>query len=197
MNPSPQNIAIFASGAGSNAQKITRYFNDSAVAKITLVVTGNPKAGVLDIAAAEHIPTLIINKQEFATGETVTGQLKEHKIDFIVLAGFLWKLPPALVAAWPGKIINIHPALLPKFGGAGMYGKHVFRAVHEAGETESGITIHYVDEIYDHGQIIFQQRFPILPGDTPETIAQKTQQLEHEYFPKVIEQVLLSPADQC
>lgn len=190
MSPSPQNIAIFASGTGSNAQKIIQHFKGSALAGIVLIVTGNPKAGVLNIAKSEDIPTLIIDKAEFATGETVIDQLKQYQVDIIVLAGFLWKLPPALVAAWPGKIINIHPALLPKFGGAGMYGKHVFRAVHEAGEPESGITIHYVDEVYDHGEIIFQQRFAILPGDDPEAIALKTQELEHEHFPLVIERLL-------
>lgn len=190
MSLSTQNIAIFASGTGSNAQKIIHHFKGSALARIALIVTGNPKAGVLNIAESEGIPRLIIDKTEFATGEKTVDDLEQYQIDLIVLAGFLWKLPPALVAAWPGKIINIHPALLPKFGGAGMYGKHVFRAVHEAGERESGITIHYVDEIYDHGQIIFQSRFAILPGDDAEAIALKTQELEHEHFPLVIEQLL-------
>lgn len=193
MSPSTQNIAIFASGRGSNAQKIIDHFKGSALARIALIVTGNPKAGVLNIAESEGIPTLIIDKTEFATGEKTVDDLEQYQIDLIVLAGFLWKLPPVLVAAWPGKIINIHPALLPKFGGAGMYGKHVFRAVHEAGERESGITIHYVDELYDHGQIIFQSHFTILPGDDPETIALKTHELEHEHFPLIIEQ-LLSPS---
>lgn len=195
MSPSPQNIAIFASGTGSNAQKIIDHFKGSALARIALIVTGNPKAGVLDIAGREDIPVLILDKQAFATGVQAIAGLKQHHIDFIVLAGFLWKLPPALVAAWPGKIINIHPALLPKFGGAGMYGKHVFRAVHEAGETESGITIHFVDEIYDHGKIIFQERFAILPGDDASAIATKTRQLEHEHFPLVIEQILSGSED--
>ena len=161
--------------------------------RVALIVTGNPKAGVLQIAEQEQIPSYIIDKQEFLAGTAIITLLREHQINFIVLAGFLWKVPPALIAAWPGNIINIHPALLPKFGGAGMYGRKVFQTVYEAREAESGITIHYVDELYDHGQILFPARFPVTPNDTPETIAQKTQQLEHEHFPRVIKELLLPP----
>jgi len=144
----------------------------------------------LAIAQKEQIPTILIDKEKFFRGNAYVGELKERRIDFLVLAGFLWKIPLALVQAFRGRIINIHPALLPKFGGKGMYGKHVHEAVIAAGERESGMTIHFVDEFYDHGQVIFQAVCKVEPNDTPETLAQKVHALEHRYFPKIIEDTL-------
>jgi len=184
------NIAIFASGAGSNAQKIIEYFRNSSKIKVALIACNNPVAGVLAIAARENIPVLIIEKERLFRGDGYVEELKEKKIDFIVLAGFLWKLPSRLIKAYPGRIINIHPALLPNYGGKGMYGNNVHHAVLAAGEKESGITIHYVDEYYDSGDIIFQAKCVVLPGDTAETLAQRIHALEHEHYPRVIGEVV-------
>jgi len=185
-----QQIAIFASGTGTNAARIIDHFRHHAFIRIALIVCNKPGAGVLDIAAREGIPTLLIEKERFFRGDTYIKELKEKHIDLIVLAGFLWKIPSALVQAWPGKILNIHPALLPKFGGKGMYGRFVHEAVIAEGEKETGITIHYVDEQYDHGQTIFQARVIVEAGDTPESVAQKVHWLEYEHFPRVIEEVV-------
>ena len=167
-------IAIFASGAGSNAARIIDHFRHHPAIKISLISCNKPGAGVLDIAAKEHIPTLLIEKERFFRGDAYVGALREQNISFIVLAGFLWKIPSALVQAFKGRIINIHPALLPKYGGKGMYGHHVHEAVIAAKEKESGITIHYVDELYDHGQVIFQASSALDATDTPATLAQKS-----------------------
>jgi phosphoribosylglycinamide formyltransferase-1 len=183
-------IAIFASGAGSNAGRIIDHFRHHPIVKISLIACNKPGAGVLEIAEREKIPYIIIDKEKFFRGDAYVDELKERKIDFLVLAGFLWKIPTDLVKAFPGHIINIHPALLPKYGGKGMYGRFVHEAVIAAKEKESGITIHYVDELYDHGQVIFQVSCPLADGETPESLAQKIHQLEHEYFPKVIEEVI-------
>jgi len=183
-------IAIFASGAGSNAARMIDYFRHHNTIKISLIVCNKPGAGVLDIAEKEEIPVLMIEKEVFFRGNGYVPELKKAGIDFLVLAGFLWKIPTALVKAWPGKIINIHPALLPKYGGKGMYGRYVHEAVIAAGEKETGITIHYVDEIYDHGKVLFQARVELGPADTPETVAQKVHQLEYEHFPKIIEELI-------
>lgn len=185
-------LAIFASGAGSNAQRIIQHFSSSTAVTCALVVCNKPGAGVVDIAAKAGIPVLMIEKEPFFRGDAYTAALSAHGIDFVVLAGFLWKLPARLVAAYPGKIINIHPALLPKYGGKGMYGHFVHEAVIAAGEKESGITIHYVDELYDHGNIIFQTSCPVVQGDTPATLAQKIHALEHAYYPAVIEKTVLT-----
>jgi len=185
-------LAIFASGAGSNAQKIIDHFREHIFIKVSLVICNKPGAGVLSIAEKEKIPSLIIEKEKFFRGDAYLGILAEHKIDFIVLAGFLWKIPQALIQKFPGKIINIHPALLPKYGGKGMFGQHVHEAVIAAKEKESGITIHYVDELYDHGKIIFQATCIIEKNDTPEILAQKVHLLEHRFFPKIIEEVIVS-----
>lgn len=183
-------LAIFASGAGSNAQKIIDHFRSHATIKISLIVCNKPGAGVLQIAAKENIPSVIIEKEQFFRGNSYIDELKSFHIDFIILAGFLWKIPSALIKAYPVKIVNIHPALLPAYGGKGMYGAKVHEAVVAAGDKESGITIHYVDEIYDHGKIIFQASCEVLPTDTPDTLAQKIHFLEHQHFPVVIEQLL-------
>jgi phosphoribosylglycinamide formyltransferase-1 len=183
-------IALFASGAGSNAQKIIDRFRDSSLIKISLIVCNKEGAGVLSIARKENIPFLIIDKERFFKGDAFTEELKKHSIDFIVLAGFLWKIPLLLIKAYPNKIINIHPALLPKYGGKGMYGQYVHEAVIAAKEKESGITIHYVDELYDHGNIIFQEKCVIDENDTPESLAKKIHLLEHLHFPRVVEETI-------
>ncbi len=183
-------IAIFASGAGSNAQRIIDHFAGHAFIKVGLIVCNKPGAGVLHIAASHHIPTLLIEKERFFRGDAYLPELQKHQVDFIVLAGFLWKIPSVLISAYPQKIVNIHPALLPAYGGKGMYGHFVHEAVIANKETKSGITIHYVDEQYDHGQTIMQASCDITAADTPETLAQKIHQLEHVHFPIVIEQVL-------
>lgn len=181
-------IAVFASGTGSNTKKIIAYFKDHPHIKISLVVSNKPGSGVLKIAEDEKIPSLIIEKEKFFHGNAYTDELRERKIDFIVLAGFLWKIPSLLIKAYPDKIINIHPALLPKYGGKGMYGHFVHEAVIAGREKESGISIHYVDDLYDHGKIIFQARCPVEEYDTPETLAQKIHLLEHAHFARIIEQ---------
>ena len=188
-----QHIAVFASGTGSNAQKIIDHFNAAdRGAKVVLIVCNNPKAGVLQIAEKENIPTLVIERKKFYE-DSYLDELDKYKIDLIVLAGFMWKVPDKLIHAYQNKIINIHPALLPKYGGKNMYGNFVHEAVLKAGEKESGITIHYVDEIYDHGKIIFQATCMVDENDTPGPLAQKIHALEHTHYPLVIE-TLTSPA---
>jgi formyltetrahydrofolate-dependent phosphoribosylglycinamide formyltransferase len=191
VQPIVTNIAIFASGAGSNTQKIIDHFKTSASnSKVALIVSNKPAAGVLQIAAKENIPVLIIEKEKFFTGNAYVDELKEKKIDFIVLAGFLWKVPTALINAYPKKIINIHPALLPKYGGKGMYGHFVHEAVIANKEKESGITIHYVDELYDHGLIIFQTSFLLNKNETAESLAARIHELEHLHFARVVEETV-------
>jgi len=189
-NLKPVHLAIFASGAGSNAQKIIDHFRNSAIIKISLIVCNKAGAGVINIAAKEDIPVLLIEKEKFFRGDAYVDELKEHQVDLIVLAGFLWKIPLAIIKAFPGRIINIHPALLPKYGGKGMYGNFVHEAVLQAKEKESGITIHYIDEHYDNGDMIFQAKCEVLEDDTPATLAQRIHKLEHEYYPKVIEDLI-------
>jgi len=184
-------IAIFASGGGSNAKKIAEYFVGHATVDVALIVSNKANAGVLDIARDMGIETYIIpSKKEYLETEDLLRELYIYQIDFIVLAGFLWLIPPYLTAEFDKRIINIHPALLPKYGGKGMHGMHVHQAVVAAGEKESGITIHYVDNVYDNGEHILQAKVIVEPGDTPEIVQKKVLALEHEYFPKVIEQVL-------
>ncbi|UAY52166.1 phosphoribosylglycinamide formyltransferase [Ferruginibacter albus] len=187
---SVMHIAIFASGAGSNAQKIIDRFRSSSHIKIALIVCNKEGAGVLNIAKTEKIPSLLINKERFFKGDAYLPELKEHHIDFIVLAGFLWKIPLALIQAYPNKIINIHPALLPNYGGKGMYGHFVHEAVIAAKEKQSGITIHYVDELYDHGNIIYQATCDIDEADTPDLLAKKIHVLEHLHFPRVLGELI-------
>lgn len=183
------NIAIFASGTGSNAEKIIAHLKKHPSLQVALIVSNKPDAGVLKIAAANHVPTLVIEKERFFRGDSYLPELEQHGIRFIVLAGFLLKVPTALIAAFPNRIINIHPALLPKYGGKGMYGMRVHEAVLAAGEKESGITIHFVNEHFDEGEHIFQTTCPVDPNDTPESLAQKVHALEHEWYPKVVERV--------
>ncbi len=183
-------IALFASGAGSNARRIMEHFQNHPRVQVKLVVSNNPAAGVLTIAKEAGIQILLIDKQRFNKEDGYLPALREAGISFLVLAGFLWKVPPAIIQAFPRRIVNIHPALLPKYGGKGMYGHHVHEAVLAAGERESGITIHYADEQYDHGQTIFQATCPVEPGDTPASLAAKVQQLEHRHYPEVLEKLL-------
>jgi len=186
----PVKIAIFASGGGSNAQQIIRHFHQSALAQVSLVVCNKKGAGVLQIAEEAGIETLLIDRETFFAGHGYVPQLQAAGIQLIVLAGFLWKVPDSLIEAYPRRIVNIHPALLPKYGGKGMYGHHVHTAVKEAGETESGITIHYVDEHYDHGDVIFQTTCPVTTGDDAAAIAARVLQLEHYHYPRVIEKLV-------
>jgi phosphoribosylglycinamide formyltransferase-1 len=192
----PRSIIIFASGTGSNAQKIIDFFRNDPAVNVCLIVSNKPEAGVLNIAENEGIPTLVIEKERFFRGDAYIKDLHDFHPALIVLAGFLWKLPPALVKAFPRKIINIHPALLPSHGGKGMYGHFVHEAVIDAKEVETGITIHYVDELYDHGEYIFQARVSVENYDTADTIARKVLQLEHEHFPRVIQSLLLTQTVQ-
>ncbi len=183
-------IAIFASGSGSNAENIFNYFRENNEVEISLILTNNPKAFVLERSKKLGVPSLVFDREQFSKSDYVVNQLKDQKIDFIVLAGFLWLIPQNLIDAYPEKMINVHPALLPKFGGKGMYGDNVHKAVVEANESETGITIHYVNENYDEGGIVFQAKTDVLPSDTPDDVASKVHALEYEHFPKVIDSLL-------
>ncbi len=183
-------IAIFASGSGSNAEKIADYFAGSTDVSIDLIVSNNPKAGVIDRARRLHIPVLLFDRTTFYQTDRITQLLQQQGIDLIVLAGFMWLMPAGLVQAFPNRIVNIHPALLPKFGGKGMYGHFVHEAVVAAQDTESGITIHFVNEHYDEGAPIFQANCPVAPTDTPDDVARKVQALEHDHYPRVVAEVL-------
>jgi len=183
-------IAIFASGSGSNAQKILEHFKHHDQGEVVLILTNNPQAYVLQRADNFEIPSHVFTRQEFYQTDDVVKLLKSMEIDLIVLAGFLWLVPVSLLKAFPNQIINIHPALLPKYGGKGMYGDNVHKAVLANGETESGITIHFVNEHFDEGETIHQAKFKIEPSDTLDSIKLKGQQLEHQHFPKVIEGLL-------
>jgi phosphoribosylglycinamide formyltransferase-1 len=185
-----KNIVIFASGSGSNAENIAEYFQKSNVVKIVAVFTNNPNAGVIQRMEKFGIPCVVFSKDDFNNKEYFLKKLKQHSPNLIVLAGFLWLIPNYLVEEYTNKIINIHPALLPKFGGKGMYGMHVHEAVKAANETETGITIHYVNSKFDEGKIIFQAKTPLSQQDSFDTIAQKIHVLEMDNFPKVIEQVI-------
>jgi formyltetrahydrofolate-dependent phosphoribosylglycinamide formyltransferase len=184
------NIAIFASGAGSNAQQIINYFSTDNTIKIALIISNKPQAGVLQIAENEGITSLLIEKDRFFNGDNYLAELQKNNINFLVLAGFLWKIPEKLIHAYPKKIINIHPALLPKYGGKGMFGHHVHQAVISNKEQQSGITIHYVDELYDHGAVIFQATCTLDENETADTLAHKIHLLEHQHYPKVIADII-------
>src|ERR1700712_2856671 len=183
-------IAIFASGSGSNAQKIMEHFKRNPEAEVVLILTNNPQAYVLQRADNFEIPSHVFNRSEFYDTDTIIRLLKNLQVDLIVLAGFLWLVPGSLLNAFPNKIINLHPALLPKYGGKGMYGDHVHKAVLAAKEDESGITIHFVSDQFDEGEIIHQSKFKIEADDNLEVVKFKGQQLEHLHFPRVIESLL-------
>lgn len=183
-------IAIFASGSGSNAERISQHFSDHADVEVTLILTNNPAAGVIARARQLHIPVVVFDKKTFVDSKRIVELLQRQQIDLIVLAGFLMLVPATLIRAFPRRIINIHPALLPKYGGPGMYGEHVHEAVAAAGEVESGITIHYVDERYDEGEIIYQASCTLENTDRAADIAEKVLRLEHAHFPSVVDDVL-------
>lgn len=184
-------IAIFASGSGSNAEHIAGHFAGTRLARVEAIYCNNPKAMVIHRAARLKIPLVLFDREQFYSGDTLLRDLQSRQIDLIVLAGFLWLIPVNLIRAFPGRIVNIHPALLPKFGGKGMYGMAVHEAVVGAGETDSGITIHLIDEVYDRGKILLQVKCPVLPDDTPESLAERVHQLEYLHYPAVIEQMLV------
>ncbi|WP_455586419.1 phosphoribosylglycinamide formyltransferase [Bacteroides sp.] len=185
-----KNIAIFASGSGTNAENIIRYFQKNDLIGVSLVVSNKGDAYVLERARRLQVPSEVFLKEDWASGERILALLREYHIDFIVLAGFLVRVPEVLLHAYPDKIINIHPALLPKYGGKGMYGDRVHEAVVAAGEKESGITIHYINEHYDEGNTIVQVKCPVLPEDSAEDVAKKVHSLEYEYYPSTIEKLL-------
>ena len=187
-----KNIAIFASGSGTNAQNIIKYFANSIPVKVCRIYTNNKDAYVLQRAIKSSIPTFIFSRNDFLNTDKVLQQLQNDGTDLIVLAGFLWLIPNNILVCYTNRIINIHPALLPKYGGKGMYGKAVHKAVIEAGEKESGISIHFVNEKYDEGEIIFQAKCTIDNKDTPKSLAEKIHALEYEYFPQVIEKILIN-----
>ena len=179
-------LAILASGSGSNAEKIMAHFQNSEIAEITLVASNKSDAFVLDRAKKFDVPTFTFSRKEMDAG-ILLEKLQQENIDWVILAGFLLKIPVELTRAFPDRMVNIHPALLPKYGGKGMYGSFVHEAVKAAGDTETGITIHLVNENYDEGRIVFQASTPLNDSDTPESIAEKIHALEHKYFPEVIE----------
>ena len=188
----PIRLALFASGQGTNAREIIHYFHEkghlvlSRPVRVSLIICNKSGAGILDIAKAAGISVLLIEKEEFFRGSHYLQEFADSEISFIVLAGFLWKIPPELIRAYPDRILNIHPALLPAYGGKGMYGKSVHEAVVAAHERQSGITIHHVDELYDHGRIFFQASFNLSPDETAETLAEKIHVLEYRHYPEQI-----------
>ncbi len=183
------NIIVFASGSGTNAENLIKYFNNSLLARITAVFSNKPEAGVIAKAEALGVPVFIFSKEMLADG-TVFNEVTKYNPDLIVLAGFLLKFPDDIIRNYPNKIINIHPALLPKYGGRGMYGMHVHHAVYNNKEVETGISVHYVNEHYDEGGLIFQQKVNVSDCASADAIAAKIHELEQEYFPKVIEGIL-------
>jgi len=183
-------IAIFASGTGSNALKIIKHFRNKDLAEVALVLSNNAGAAVLQKAKEADIPALTFSKKELLRSSLLLKELQDKEINWIILAGFLLKIPEYLIERYPHRIINIHPALLPKYGGKGMYGSRVHQAVIAAGEKESGITIHYIDKHYDKGEIILQKKCAVSQEDDAESLAQKVQQLEHKWFPLAIEKII-------
>ncbi len=183
-------LAIFASGSGSNAENIIRYFSGNSQIQVVLILSNRSDAYVHERAKVLGVPSCTFSKDEFDKGSVILGALRQYNVDFIVLAGFLLKVSTALLEAYPDRILNIHPALLPKHGGKGMYGDRVHRAVVDAGDTKSGITIHYINENYDEGDILFQASCAVLPTDSPDDVARKVHELEYLYFPRVIEEAV-------
>lgn len=185
-------IALFASGNGSNAQRIAEYFSGKGLLEISAIYSNNPDAYALERARLLGIPSQVFNRDTFYNTTSILDELINRETDWIVLAGFLWLIPNYILNAFPQRIINIHPALLPAYGGKGMYGMKVHEAVISAGDKQSGITIHHVNEKYDEGDIIFQATCQVMPGDTPEMLAAKIHELEYEHFPRVIEKLITS-----
>lgn len=183
-------IAIFASGSGSNAENIINHFKDNSQVEVSLILSNNGEAFVLERARKLNVESLVFDRNDFYNSDRIVDLLTQKNIDLVVLAGFLWLIPPSLIEKFPDAIINIHPALLPKYGGKGMYGMKVHEAVISSGDCQSGITIHYVNEKYDQGSIIFQAKCDIVAEDTPDSLAEKVHELEYKHFPKIIEQLL-------
>ena len=188
--PDKKNIVIFASGSGSNAQRLLEHFEHHPEIRVAALFSNNPKAYALKRAETYHVPALLFSRDEFYSTDNVLEQVKSFNPDLIVLAGFLWLVPQKFLQAFPDSIINIHPALLPRYGGKGMHGIHVHTAVVQAGDEQSGITIHRVNEEYDKGEFILQEYCPVHPTDTPEELAARVLQLEHKYLPEVVEKLL-------
>lgn len=184
------NVAVFSSGSGTNAENIIKYFSDNINFSVDIIVSNKPDAYVHQRARLLGVDSVTFSKTDFVEAYPVLNLLEERNIDFIVLAGFLLKISPVIVEKYPNRIVNIHPALLPKFGGKGMYGDNVHKAVKQSGEKETGITVHYVNENYDEGNIIFQAKCDVLVQDDYKSIADKVHQLEYKHFPQVIEKVL-------
>lgn len=185
-----QKIVVFASGSGSNAEQIIQHFANQPNIRVVKIYVNNPDAFVIERAKRHQIESKVFDRSYFLSHQGLILDLAQENPDLIVLAGFLWKIPETIVKAYPNKIVNIHPALLPKFGGKGMFGMHVHRAVIATGESESGITIHYVNENYDEGAIIMQAKVSVASSETPESLAQKIHKLEHQHFPATIEKIL-------
>ena len=181
------NLTIFASGNGSNAENIFNYFKNSNLVRVGLVITDNPKAYVIQRSRKFSVPCLVLSQRLLTDSDFMLGVLRDFRTNFIVLSGYIKLVPDYIVAAFDHRIVNIHPSLLPKHGGKGMYGMRVHQSVIDSGDKESGITVHYVDNFYDNGSVIFQAKVAVEPGDTPESLAEKVHALEYQYYPKVIE----------
>ncbi len=184
------NLAIFASGSGTNAERLFEKFAQHPRGRVAVLLTNNPRAGAIARADRFGVPVVVFTKQDLSDTDAVLAHLRAQSVDLIVLAGFLLKIPPKLIADYPDRIVNLHPALLPAYGGAGMYGQRVHEAVVAAGETETGISIHYVNEHYDEGRLIRQVRCAVLPTDRPEDVAARVHRLEHQYYPEVVEELV-------
>lgn len=185
-------LALFASGSGTNVENIAKYFKNHPKIEVALVLTNKPDAFVLERAKKLNIPTLVFNREQFYQTNVVLTKLMEYEIDLVVLAGFLWLIPQNLIEAFPRKILNIHPALLPRYGGKGMYGDKVHQAVVENNEKESGITIHFVNDKYDEGEVLYQAKCQLNPTDSPKQVAEKVHALEYANYPQIIEKYLLA-----
>ena len=191
------NVTIFASGSGSNAENIFNYFKDSKLVRIGLLITDNPKAFVIERCRRHSVPCLVLSKRLIDDTDFMLGVLRDFRTNFVVLSGYIKLIPDYIVAAFDQRIVNIHPSLLPKHGGKGMYGKRVHQSVLDSGDKESGITIHFINNDYDRGPTIFQAKCPVLPDDTADTLAQRVHALEYEHYPKVIEDTIIKVLGKC
>ncbi|MBO7599232.1 MAG: phosphoribosylglycinamide formyltransferase [Bacteroidales bacterium] len=191
------NVTIFASGSGTNAENIFNYFKDSKLVRIGLLITDNPKAFVIERCRRHSVPCLVLSKRLIDDTDFMLGVLRDFRTNFVVLAGYIKLVPDYIVTAFDQRIVNIHPSLLPKHGGKGMYGSRVHQSVLDSGDKESGITIHFIDNDYDRGSVIFQAKCPVLPDDTADTLAQRVHALEYEYYPKVIEDTIIKVLGKC
>lgn len=191
------NVTIFASGSGSNAENIFNYFKDSKLVRIGLVITDNPKAFVIERCRRHSVPCLVLSKRLIDDADFMLGVLRDFRTNFVVLAGYIKLVPDYIVTAFDQRIVNIHPSLLPKHGGKGMYGSRVHQSVLDSGDKESGITIHFIDNDYDRGSVIFQSKCPVLPDDTADSLAQRVHALEYEHYPRIIEDTIIKVLGKC